>query len=469
MDEANRKPYGRIVAEYDYFDEHGQFSYQVLRYDPKKFCQRSKDDKGNWVWSVKGISPLLFKLPELLKAKERNLPIFICEGEKDVLAMMRQGLTATCNSGGAGKWPSKCSHYLSGASVGIIADKDKAGREHAEAVAASLAGVGAMVRVFELPDLNQKEVKDAADFFAAGGRLEELIEVFDQTIPYQRSSPQLPVGLEPKPAPAPIRLCPESCILHPTSCISTSLHNNPMLVVENLKSEKEAKKAFASKHPALARFYEGNIETRFPPASAGRNKFLTESIPFLFRAVGQDQVLYIAQHWYEANRHMFKDDLNQHMSEAKFHLKSVANTYLAELGEIERQVYELLETENEKGVFRICRDLAFFNKNPDFPPPLFFISFDQLSARLGIFPQQAQRFMRSFEKRRLLIQVEKGTMRSAGQAGKAGTYQWLLNVEEYSKSVAAAAKPASDGGGAMTIRQRVAIVPTPHPPPRRSA
>jgi hypothetical protein len=314
MDEANRKPYGRIVAEYDYFDKHGQFSYQVLRYDPKKFCQRSKDDKGNWVWSVKGISPLLFKLPELLKATERNLPIFICEGEKDVLAMMSHELTATCNSGGAGKWPSTCSHYLSGANVGIIADKDKAGREHAQAVAASLAGVAATVRLFELPNLNEKEVKDAADFFAAGGRLEELIEVFDQTIPYQRSSPQLPVGLEPKPAPAPIRLCPESCILHPTSCISTSLHNNPMLVVENLKSEKEAKKAFASEHSALARFYEGNIETRFPPVSAGRNKFLTESIPFLFRAVGQDQVLYIAQHWYEATAQEFFCKLVEHLN-----------------------------------------------------------------------------------------------------------------------------------------------------------
>ena len=444
MGNQKGKPSGEIIAEYDYLDERGRFMYQVLRYDPKDFRQRSKDDSGKWVWSVKGVSPLLFKLPELLKAKEQNHPIFICEGEKDVLAMMRQGLTATCNSGGAGKWPSECSHYLSGANVGIIADKDAAGCEHAQVVAAGLAGFAAMVRVFELPDLNGKQVKDPADFFAAGGRVEKLIEVFDQTTPDQKRSPQLPVGLEPKPAPAPIRLCPASCILHTTSCVSTSLHNNPMLVVENLKAQKEAKKAFASKHHALARFYEGNIETRFPPASAGRNKFLTESIPFLFRAVGRDQVLHIVEHWYQANRHVFKDDLLQHMSEAEFHLQSVAATYLADLGEVERKVYEVFDTENEKGVFRICRDLAFFDKNPDFPPPLFFISFDQLYARLGIFPMQAQRVMRSFEKNSLLKQVTKGTMRSAGQAGKAGTYQWLLDIEKYSTPVAAAAKPAPD-------------------------
>jgi hypothetical protein len=58
---------------------------------------------------------------------------------------------------------------LKGVAVVIVADKDTPGREHATEVAAKLQGVAASVKVIELPDRNGKPVKDAADFFTAGG------------------------------------------------------------------------------------------------------------------------------------------------------------------------------------------------------------------------------------------------------------------------------------------------------------
>ena len=58
---------------------------------------------------------------------------------------------------------------LRGADVVIIADKDKAGRDHAQLVAGKLHGIAKSVRVLELPDVNGKPVKDAADYFNAGG------------------------------------------------------------------------------------------------------------------------------------------------------------------------------------------------------------------------------------------------------------------------------------------------------------
>ncbi len=93
--------------------------------------------------------------------------------------MAELGFSATCNPGGAGKWLDSYTETLRGADVVIIADKDKAGRDHAQLVASKLHGVAKSVRVIELPDVNGKLVKDAADFFAAGGTAENLSALVD--------------------------------------------------------------------------------------------------------------------------------------------------------------------------------------------------------------------------------------------------------------------------------------------------
>ncbi len=93
--------------------------------------------------------------------------------------MVKHSFDATCNPGGAGKWQDSFSETLRGADVVIIADNDKAGREHAQLVAGKLYGVAKTVRVLELPDTNGKPVKDAADFFSAGGSAENLIALLD--------------------------------------------------------------------------------------------------------------------------------------------------------------------------------------------------------------------------------------------------------------------------------------------------
>jgi P4 family phage/plasmid primase-like protien len=169
----------RIVATYDYHDASGKAVFQVVRYDPKDFRQRQPDGKGGWTWTTKGIEKALFRLPEILAAITSGEFIFVCEGEKDVLNMVERGLSATCNPGGAGKWQDSYSDTLRGAEVVIIADKDKAGRDHAQLVAGKLYGVAKSIRVLELPDLDGKPVKDAADFFAAGGTAENLIVLVD--------------------------------------------------------------------------------------------------------------------------------------------------------------------------------------------------------------------------------------------------------------------------------------------------
>lgn len=166
----------RIVATYDYLDEAGKVLHQVCRFDPKGFRQRKPDGKGGWVWSTQGVRRVLFQLPQVLRAVKEGQHVYICEGEKDCLVMSGAGFTATCNPGGAGKWQASYSATLHKAAVVIIADKDEPGRKHAQDVARHLQGVAASVKVIEVPDVDSRRCKDAADYFSAGGQASELDE-----------------------------------------------------------------------------------------------------------------------------------------------------------------------------------------------------------------------------------------------------------------------------------------------------
>ena len=180
----------KLVESYSYNDAIGKLLFQVCRYDPKDFRQRRPDPgtPGKWIWQMKGTQLVTYRLPELLAAAKSGETLFIVEGEKDVAAMVAHGFPATCNPGGAGKWKDDFAQYFAGAkAVRIIADKDKpdpknpkkkpAGQPHAADVAASLAGKVPSVKVFELPDVDGKPVKDAHDFFAAGGTAAQLREL----------------------------------------------------------------------------------------------------------------------------------------------------------------------------------------------------------------------------------------------------------------------------------------------------
>ena len=161
----------RIVATYDYHDQHGQLLFQVVRYDPKDFRQRRPDGSGGWIWKLDGVDRVLYRLPELLQAAP-YATVFICEGEKDCNALHDRGLIATTNPGGAGKWLPSMSEHLRDRNVVILPDNDDAGEKHADDVARALQGIAKSVRVLRLPGLPDKG--DLSDWLAAGGTAEEL-------------------------------------------------------------------------------------------------------------------------------------------------------------------------------------------------------------------------------------------------------------------------------------------------------
>jgi putative DNA primase/helicase len=164
---GNRPARARIAATYDYPDEAGQLLFQTARMDPKDFRQRRPDGKCGWIWNLKGVRLVLYRLPELVKRATET--VFICEGEKDVEALESLGLLATCNPMGAGKWRPEYSEAIRGRSVVILPDNDPPGRKHAAAVAADLLRVGCEVRIVGVP-----KGKDVSDWLGAGGTLEGL-------------------------------------------------------------------------------------------------------------------------------------------------------------------------------------------------------------------------------------------------------------------------------------------------------
>lgn len=157
-----------IVETYSYVDERGVPLFEVVRFSPKDFRQRLPGG----TWKLGQTRRVLYRLPKVLEAARAGDGVFVVEGERDVHALEAQGIVATCNPGGAGKWRDEYSEALRGADVVVVADRDKAGGKHALEVARSLEGTAASVDVVE-PAVGS----DVSDHLAAGKGIGQLVPV----------------------------------------------------------------------------------------------------------------------------------------------------------------------------------------------------------------------------------------------------------------------------------------------------
>lgn len=165
----------RLVATYDYYAADGKLAYQSCRFEPKTFRQRRRNGNGEWIYDLKGVTPILYRLPEVLEAVKQNRRVFVVEGEKDADALVALGYIATTSPMGAGKWRDAYSSMLAGADVVVLPDNDEPGQTHAEDVARSLTAHKATVKVVELPGLPPKG--DVSDWIHDGHDVDELEEL----------------------------------------------------------------------------------------------------------------------------------------------------------------------------------------------------------------------------------------------------------------------------------------------------
>ncbi len=191
-------PFPKPAAIYQYRDLDGNVRYEVVRYNEpkKKFLQRRPSPSGGYIWDIKGVRKVPYRLPEL----KGHLTIYIVEGEKDADTLWRLGLAATTNSGGGGKqkWgavETDAIVALGVLRVIIIPDNDQTGALHAEDVAAQMKAHGIAWTIVKLPDV--KVHGDVSDWIAAGHTRLEL-EALIATTPYIVRG-----AVDDTPAPSP--------------------------------------------------------------------------------------------------------------------------------------------------------------------------------------------------------------------------------------------------------------------------
>jgi len=85
-----QKPKEQIEAIYDYKDESGKLLFQVVKNrvpgsPDKRFFQRRPDGKDGWINDVKGVKPVLYRLPELL-ASPRDRVVYTPEANAESVA-----------------------------------------------------------------------------------------------------------------------------------------------------------------------------------------------------------------------------------------------------------------------------------------------------------------------------------------------------------------------------------------------
>ena len=167
-----------IEAIYQYHDANRQLLFEVVRYTPKAFKQRRPDGKDRYIWNLNSITPVIYRLPDIITAITRGDTIYITEGEKDADTLVNLGLIATTNPMGAGKWKPEYSDSLQGANVVLIPDTDSEGKKHGISVIDSLRGKIKSLEVLQIPS----SAKDVTAWLEQGHTKEDLLSLETITV-----------------------------------------------------------------------------------------------------------------------------------------------------------------------------------------------------------------------------------------------------------------------------------------------
>lgn len=169
---------GQIAKTYQYFDENQRLLYEIVRMVPKAFRARHPDDKRKWIWNLKGVQRILYKLPSVIKSQQ----VIIVEGEKDVDKLTELALVATTNPGGAGKWRKEYNHFFKDKEVVLIPDNDQIGKDHIKKIADNLQGLAKSIKMVELPDVGPKG--DVSDYLEQHSK-DDLMQLIHNSLEYQ--------------------------------------------------------------------------------------------------------------------------------------------------------------------------------------------------------------------------------------------------------------------------------------------
>ena len=165
---------GREVARYVYTDEEGTTLYYNVRFEPKDF--RMADRNGEVKQLPRNLVRVPYRLPEVLAAIAAGRTVYWVEGEKDADKLWELGHAATTSAGGANERSNvilpEWARWFRDADLVAVADRDKAGRSYARAVARVMINEAKSVRLAQSATPQAKS--DISDHLAAGYRLDQL-------------------------------------------------------------------------------------------------------------------------------------------------------------------------------------------------------------------------------------------------------------------------------------------------------
>ncbi len=179
------KDLGDPADRFYYYDENGDYAYEVWRWEPEGFQKvirpmhrQTVNDKVKYIQGRGNDQPaLLYNLPSLIESDEYK-PIFIVEGENKVEAIKkyfgRFGLVAV-TSGASNSWKDEFNKYFKGKICIILPDNDDAGMKYATTIAKGIKDI-ANVSYCILDNLEYKE--DIVDWISK----KQLKEATDEDI-----------------------------------------------------------------------------------------------------------------------------------------------------------------------------------------------------------------------------------------------------------------------------------------------
>ena len=175
----------KIEAVYNYVPTNGEYAYTKIRLEGKKMLFGMLKDE-RFEYGLKGRSKKEFNaifgsIPRIKEAIERNEPIFISEGEKDVNTLIKKGYAAF-SCGGANDWNKNVSELCNGAEVIILSDNDDSGKKLADTIEKDLKGISKSVKIIvPMPDTPKADITDYFDVGHTVEEFENLIRTGDDT------------------------------------------------------------------------------------------------------------------------------------------------------------------------------------------------------------------------------------------------------------------------------------------------
>lgn len=183
---------------------------------------------------------------------------------------------------------------------------------------------------------------------------------------------------------------------------------------------RKARKALAdtlAKTPRLARLYDQFVAGRVARAGE-RNRAMVDIVAGLYAVVAEPIVHQFVLLWFDVNRAIFHAAREEHGRECRAAIAGCAKTYRSKLAPIVGAYFDLLD-EREQAAFRIARDLSNRSRTG-----IFFLSSDELGARLGCASMQAHRILNAFVGDGVLERVTPGQRREPGKQPCATEWRW---------------------------------------------